>query len=54
MSNCYLVSSSVDSDETEYVEFVTLRPLDCDIDDSYVVQLNQQTDLITAWNPDDY
>ena len=52
MLDCYYVSSSVDPSETDFVDFVTLRPLDCDIDDSYVVQLNQQTDLISAWNPD--
>ena len=52
MLDCYYVTSSVDPQEINFVDFVTLRPLDCDIDDSYVVQLNQQTDLISAWNPD--
>lgn len=34
-----------------FIEFITTRPLDCNIADSYVVALDTELELITAWNP---
>lgn len=33
------------------VEFTTTRKLDCGIDNTFVVQIDVEMDLITAWNP---
>ena len=32
------------------IEFVTTRPLDCNTKDSYVVKLNEQLPIISAWS----
>ncbi len=47
---CYTWTKTVNADTT--VTFAVTRPLDCGIENSYVVQLDTELSLISAWNPD--
>jgi len=48
---CY--TSTITDLGNNYAQFITTRPLDCGIPDSYVVKLDTELHLITGWNPDD-
>ena len=49
-ADCYTTSMSQEGDT---VNFTATRPLECTaVADSYVVQLDTELSLITAWNPD--
>lgn len=50
MQPCY--TTEINCKDNGFVEFMTQRPLDCNIDGSYVIELGKSLDLISAWNPD--
>lgn len=47
---CYDTSFTEDGD---MINFIATRPLDCQIKNTYVVQLDKNLELCVAWNPDD-
>ena len=52
VDSCY--TTTIDTASVSgYVIFNTTRPLDCNIADTYVVQLDTTLELCTAWNPSD-
>ena len=46
---CYTTSYTVNADSTIF--FKATRPLDCGVANSYVVKLDEELSLISAWNP---
>lgn len=50
LQSCYSTSQSIDGNN---YEFVTTRPLDCNVADSYVIRLDVELSLISAWSPTD-
>ena len=48
IDSCY---TSTVTPGSGYTIFNTTRPLDCGIDNTYVVQLDTNLTLINAWNP---
>ena len=51
--DCYNFTSTLDPFNPEFIDFVTTRPLECDIEGSYVIETDQILDMISAWNPDE-
>jgi len=51
LQDCYTTSYTVNADSTIF--FKATRPLDCNVVKSYVVKLDEELSLITAWNPTD-
>jgi len=49
LQSCYTTSYTVNTDGTIF--FKATRPLDCGVTDSYVVKLDEELSLISAWNP---
>ena len=50
LQSCYTTIPT--KKDNGYVEFITTRPVDCGISNSYVVQTDTLHELITAWNSD--
>lgn len=48
---CYTYSIEPDPEDSDFVDFITSRPLDCGIEDSYLIETDQITPMIAAWNP---
>ena len=49
--SCYKNSVEPVYEDSDFVDFITSRPLDCEIEDSFVIKTDQITPMISAWNP---
>jgi len=47
LQSCY--STTISSADNNMIQFITTRPLDCGVANNYVVKLDSELDLISAW-----